>query len=952
MRQERWVQIQALFHSVLERQPAERLAFLAEACGTDATLRSEVEALLSADVDAGSFLEHGIRLGETMLAPGAQLGAYRIDALIGRGGMGEVYRAHDTRLAREVAIKVLPPLSDAAEVDSSTEPAAPAIESEIAGAEQTSSPTAQRAPLEGAAFDGPVARGMTLRRRFEGEALLTASVQHPAVVPIYERGELPGGQPFYSMKLVSGRSLRELLAERKTLADRLALLPNVIAVADALAHAHSRRILHRDVKPSNIIIGEFGETVLIDWGVAKNLSAQAVEVQPGDVPGEADRTAFGSIIGTPAYMSPEQARGQPADERADVFSVGATLYHLLAGEAAYEGDTPAILPRVAQGEYVPLSEKLPEVPPELAAIVDKAMAREAAQRYHTARELTEDLRRFQTGQLVQSHRYSARELLARWAKRHRPLLVATAAFVAVALVSGAIGIRRIVAERDRANHEAEASKRVSQFMTDMFKVSDPSESRGSNVTAREILDKASKQIEGGLSHDPAVEATLMHQMSVVYDSLGLYAKAQQLAETAVKLRQKVLGPDRPETLSSLNVLANAKIHQGKDAEGEKLYREVLDVQRRILGPDHPETLLSMANLSVVLRRRGQYGEAESLSRRVLDSRRRVLGPEHPDTVRSMTNLANVEVVQGKYAEAEKIYEAAIDIQHRVLGADHPDTLLSMSNLAVVEERRGKYDAAEGVNRQVLEIRRRVLGPEHPFTLTSMHNLAGDERAMGKYAEAEGIFRELLSTQRRLLGPEHPDTLASMNSLGIVYFAQKRFVDSEQIRRQLLDISRRVLGPKHPQTLSSMGALAEVESAQGRHDDAEKLCQEALDAQRQVLGPKHVDTLFTQVTLANIYSRQGRYQESEKLQLNALDISQRVFGSNHRQVGLGFYGLGKLSLNEGDRTKALDYLRQAIDHGLVPGDLKRMHEDEELATLRGDPEFETLFANGQKRARVQ
>src|SRR5262249_61089129 len=160
-----------------------------------------------------------------------------------------------------------------------------------------------------------------------------------------------------------------------------------------------------------------------------------------------------------------------------------------------------------------------------------AMARESAERYPSARELVEDLRRFQTGQLVKSHRYSARELLARWAKRHRPLLVATAAFIAIAVVSGAIGIRRIVAERDRANREAEASQRVSQFMTDMFKVADPSESRGSSVTAREILDKASKQIEGGLSHDPAVQATLMDTMASVYDSLGLFARRQQLAQT-------------------------------------------------------------------------------------------------------------------------------------------------------------------------------------------------------------------------------------------------------------------------------------------------------------------------------------------------------------------------------------------------------------------------------------
>lgn len=418
---------------------------MAEACSNDVSLRIEVESLLSADSAAGSFLERGVPRRETTLQSGASLGAYRIDSLIGRGGMGEVYRARDTRLAREVALKVLPgfpstqnqPAADKAassrEWEASTlasrshaasasrEPASGEGELESASAEpESSSPTGQHPP-EGGALHGLAANDGSLRRRFQSEALLTASVQQPAVVPIDERGELPGGQPFYTMKLVSGRSLRELIGERKALADRLALLPNVIAVGDALAHAHSLRILHRDVKPSNIIIGEFGETVLIDWGVAKNLASPAGESEPGAISGEADRTAVGLIIGTPAYMSPEQARGLAADERADVFSLGATLYHLLAGQAAYEGDTPAILPKVAQGEYLPLSEKQPDVPAELAAIVEKAMARQPAERYPSARELVEDLRRLQTGQLVQSHRYSARELLARWARRHRPL---------------------------------------------------------------------------------------------------------------------------------------------------------------------------------------------------------------------------------------------------------------------------------------------------------------------------------------------------------------------------------------------------------------------------------------------------------------------------------------------------------------------------------------------------
>src|SRR5262249_41201048 len=301
-----------------------------------------IEALLSADAKASSFLQRRNELDAMPLESGCSVGAYRILGLIGQGGMGEVYRARDTRLEREVAIKILPRLmlkSNGGQVPDNRSPLAPS-------------------DMEAAVKD----REVRISSRFEREALLTASVQHPAVVPIYERGELPDGRPFYAMKLVSGRSLRELIDERKSLADRMALLPNVIAVAEALAHAHWQRVVHRDVKPSNVVVGEFGETILIDWGLAKSLAKDTEQAPLATTHSVSERTSMGEIIGTPAYMSPEQAKGLPVDERSDVFALGAMLYHVLAGRPPYEGDTATILPEVKQGHYALLSEKQPEGP--------------------------------------------------------------------------------------------------------------------------------------------------------------------------------------------------------------------------------------------------------------------------------------------------------------------------------------------------------------------------------------------------------------------------------------------------------------------------------------------------------------------------------------------------------------------------------------------------------------
>jgi len=811
---ERWAKVQELFHSALECEASGRAAFLAAACGPDTSLRMEVEALLAADDKASGFLEPNRERHAAALEPGCSFGAYRILGLIGRGGMGEVYRAKDTRLEREVAIKVC----DA-----------------------------------------------RILSRFEREALLTASVQHPAVVPIYERGELPDGRPFYAMKLVGGRSLRELIDERKTLADRMALLPNVIAVAEALAHAHWERVVHRDVKPSNVIVGEFGETVLIDWGLAKSLAKDSEEAPRSATHSVSQRTSMGEIIGTPAYMSPEQAKGLPVDERSDVFALGAMLYHVLAGRPPYEGDTATILPEVKQGHYALLSEKQPEVPSALAAIVGKAMSPEPAQRYPTARELAEDLRRFQTGQLVLSHRYSAGELVRRWAKRHRTVLPASAVFLAVAAVGGGIGLRRIFAERDRANREAEASNRVTQFMTEMFKVSDPSEARGNNITAREILEKASKQIEGGLGQDPLVQARLMGTMAQVYNGLGLYAKAYPLAERAVELH------------------------------------------RKLLGVEHPDTLRSMQALGEIEWRRGQYASAARIHQQTLEIRRRVLGPEHPDTLRSMYYLAIVENEQGHYAEAEKINRQVLDIRRRIVGPEHPDTLNSMHQVAVAEGYQGHFSAAANLDRELLELRRRVLGPEHPFTLATMHTIGEDLRALGQYGEAEEMCRGTLEGRRRVLGPDHLETLKSMTSLGAIYLVLKRIADSEKIRQDALQVSRRTLGPEHP------------------------------------------DTLLTMMTLANVWGQQGRYDESERLQLETLSTRRRVFGPNHPDVGRSLYSLGTLALTKGDRRKALDYLRQAMDHRLSGGDWMPMREDDELKQLRGDPEFEALVNEEKARA---
>ncbi len=383
---------------------------------------------------------------------------YQIGAEVARGGLGRILRAFDRRMGRTVAIKELIPDPD-------------------------------RDP------DAAV--------RFVREALVTARLEHPAIVPVHEAGRWPSGEPFYAMKLVSGRSLLEVIRDTPVFVDRLALLPNVIAVAEAIAYAHSRRVIHRDIKPANVIVGQFGETVVIDWGLAKDLDAAAPpdadpeadelstfpDGQPPTVrdageraaaraearatrPGRSslstpDATVAGKVMGTPAYMAPEQAKGEPVDERADVYALGALLYHVLAGCSPF---TRVDTPSVSLGEtrtsskppprrvLVPIEQREALIPRELVTIVRKAMATEPGARYPTARELAADLKRFQTGQLVSAHRYTTLALTRRWLRRHRGLVAVAAAALVVLGVMGTISITRIVRERA----VAEAQRREAQ----------------------------------------------------------------------------------------------------------------------------------------------------------------------------------------------------------------------------------------------------------------------------------------------------------------------------------------------------------------------------------------------------------------------------------------------------------------------------------------------------------
>ncbi len=364
-------------------------------------------------------------------------------------------------------------------------------------------------------------------------------------------------------------------------------------------------------------------------------------------------------------------------------------------------------------------------------------------------------------------------------------------------------------------------------------------------------------------------------------SSGRYLVVERLWREALAACEDLLGPDHPDTATSVNNVAYCLNAQGRYVEAGRLHRKALEIRQRVLGPDHPSTAASVNNVASCLGAQGRHDEAEPLLRKALEISERVLGPDHPDTAASVNNLASCLGAQRRHGAAERLYRKALEISERVLGSDHPNTATSINNLASCLDAQGRHGAAERLYRKALEISERVLGPDHPSTATSVNNLASCLNAQGgRHGEAEPLLREALEIRERVLGSDPPDTAASVNNLASCLDDQGRHGEAEPLYRKALEIRQRVLGPDHPSTAASVNNLASCLNAQGRHGEAEPLHREALEIRERVLGSDHPDTAASVNNLASCLDDQGRHGEAEPLYRKALEIRQRVLGPDH------------------------------------------------------------------------
>jgi TPR repeat protein/serine/threonine protein kinase len=898
--------LRSIFGGALDRPTAEeRARFLDEACGSDVVLRQRVEMLLQAHEEAGSFfgdpakkaVPEATAVVQTEKA-GDRIGRYKLLQEIGEGGCGLVYMAEQEEpVRRRVALKVIKLGMDTREVIT----------------------------------------------RFEAERQALALMDHPNIARVLDAGATDAGRPYFVMELVRGVRITEFCDENKlSTEERLKLF---IQVCQAIQHAHQKGIIHRDIKPSNILVTiNDGQPVpkVIDFGIAKATQGRLTD--------KTLFTAFEQFIGTPAYMSPEQAvmTSLDIDTRSDIYSLGVLLYELLTGTTPF--DTRRLLAsgleemRRTIREEDPVrpsarlstldmqsatellrhrQERLPAlinlVRGDLDWIVMKCLGKDRSRRYETANGLARDIQRHLDREPIAARPPSQLYRFERLARRNK-LAFTLASLVMIALLGGLavatwllarekITRQRAVAAERAAQTEAAKSKEVARFLTDMLEGVGPSVALGRDTTMlREILDRTAKRLNG-LTNQPAVEAELRARLGNTYWRLAEYSNAVAMHDKALALRKQLYGEESSEVADSLNDLGKAYLLQGKYPEAVASHTKALELRRKLLGTVHADTATSLNNLAEALRRRMYLSpQTEALFQEALAIRRKLFGDVSLEVAQTLTD-----------------YGLAVSRARPI---------------AEISARR--LEQAQAMHREALAIRRQLLGDVHPEVAVSLDRLGSSLRYQHKFAEAEAVIREGLEMRRKLLPREHTDLADSLNNLANVLISEKRWAEAEDLNRQSLAMRRKLLGDQHYEVTDAIGGLLTILRFRGKLGDAVDLMH--LIAMNRIQPHTGLDTPMARVLTA--LRREGKTNEIEM-------IVRQLEQWNVPALTMMCLEAGWIYENGGgvvhDPAETLKWYGKAAEHGMAEAQFQmgRLH-----ATGKGTARDEVEAAKWYRKAADQ
>ena len=932
--------VKEIFADALEKaNAAERAAYVAQACGNDAQLRQQVEALLQAHEKAGAFLEQpplasakpGLAGGQSEPAKagtpngpggtvilstpliekaGDRIGHYKLLQQIGEVGCGVVYMAEQEQpIRRRVALKVIKLGMDTKAV--------------IA--------------------------------RFEAERQALALMDHPNIAKVLDAGATDTGRPYFVMELVRGIKITDYCDQNNlSTEERLDLF---VQICHAIQHAHQKGIIHRDIKPSNILVTVHDGKPLpkiIDFGIAKATSGQLLT----------DKTlftAFEQFIGTPAYMSPEQAEMSTLDidTRSDIYALGVLLYELLTGRTPFDQEElvaaglsemrriireqepmrpstristleAADQTTVARRRHAEPPQLIHVVRGDLDWIVMKCLEKDRTRRYETANGLADDVVRHLNDEPVTARPPGRVYRLQKLVRRNK-LAFAVGAAVTAALVIGLAlstwfffqereARQQAVAAEQKARAEAAKSQQVAQFLKDMLKGVGPSVALGRDTTMlREILDKTADRVGNDLKDQPEVEAELRSTIGGVYDALGQYNKAEATYRSALALRRGLWGNMNTNVADSLDNLGWELLNQGKIAEAEPAFQEALTIRTNLLGSEHVKVAASLCHLGLVRVWQVRNSEGEQLLRQSLAMRRKLLGNESLDVVESLSALSWALNNLGKPDQAEAAAREALAIQARVLPDERSaaDAGITQDRLGFALHNQNRMAEAEALFRQNVTMRKNLLGTEHPNVSGSLDSLAWELAGEGKLAEAEATEREALATSRKTVGEQHPNTAWCLDDLGMILRKAGRLPEAETAYRESLAIWHQ-LG-NFNETFECF-RLAAVLQDQGKLSEVEALYRTEVEtARKSPASMKLVAALLGYQ--ADFLSNQGKLSEAEPLYREGLDYFRQSSTNDFGYRGWLARGLASVLSKQGKPVEAESLYRETLEAGrkLPPAD---------------------------------
>jgi serine/threonine-protein kinase len=781
---------------------------------------------------------------------GLRIGSYQVLRRLGEGGMGTVYLAAraDQEFRKHVAIKVIRKGMDSAEIVA----------------------------------------------RFRRERQILAALDHPGIARLFDGGTTGDGLSYFVMEYIPGRPLGEYCdTHGLSIRERLLLFRSICA---AVQYAHQNLVIHRDLKPANVLVTADGSPRLLDFGIAKLLNPDALDV-------EAPPTATGMHVMTPAYASPEQVRGEPLTTATDVYSLGVVLYELLTGRRPYDLKTgshmevvravceqePARPSTVVTGadedSHRVVASRGAGTPQrlnrllrgDLDNIVLMAMRKEPQRRYASVQALSDDIGRYLDGYPVWAHTPSWSYRAGKYVRLHAAGVSAAAAVFLLLLafaVTATFQNARIRRERDTADQ-------VTKLLVSLFDVNAPETARGERVTAREILDRGARRVRGELKDQPEVRAKLLCTIGDIYGKLGLYDEAQPLLDESLRIRTALHGRDDASVVESLQRIGGVLAGRGLYAEAESALREALAIRRRLGPARSPDVAEGLRSLASVLEKQRKLDEAEALLREALAIHREALGGGHPDVASDLSSLALVLTDRGRLDEAEKLQREALAIDRNALGADHPGLATDLGTLATALYYKGQLEEAEKLFREALAVNRKALGEEHPDVATGMNNLAVVLLGTGRLDEAEKLYREALAIHRKALGDGHPSVAEDLNNLGNTLHEGGRLDEAEALHREALAIDEKALGDGHPTVAIDRNNLASILVEKGRPAEAEPLYRSALAINRKVLGEHHPGVAINMTHIAEVLLAQGKPGEAVSTLEAVLAFPEEMLPAEHR-----------------------------------------------------------------------